>query len=93
MNKLKRNEILEKLKKFPTWSFKKILFREFHFNTYLNGIKALNQISEVAENLNHHPDLFLGYKKLKVEISTHDVNGISDLDFKFLEEVEKLKLD
>ncbi len=90
MKKFEVNQIFENLKKFPSWKYEfDVLTKEFKFNTYLEGVKFLSEIANLSEKLNHHPDLLLTYKKLNVKISTHDVNGISELDFEFISEIEK----
>jgi 4a-hydroxytetrahydrobiopterin dehydratase len=35
----------------------------------------------LADQMDHHPDITIGYQKVKVSINTHDVDGISELDF------------
>lgn len=90
MKKLENFEILDKLKNFPSWKYDgKLLTNEFSFKNYIDGVKVVSDIAEIAEKLNHHPDLLLTYKKLLVKISTHDVAGISELDFEFILEIEK----
>jgi 4a-hydroxytetrahydrobiopterin dehydratase len=39
------------------------------------------KIGDIAETLNHHPDIVLTYPRVVVEISTHDVGGITEFDF------------
>ncbi|EMY78506.1 4a-hydroxytetrahydrobiopterin dehydratase [Leptospira weilii serovar Ranarum str. ICFT] len=66
------------------------LFKTFSFQTYLAGVEFVNALANVAERLNHHPDLFLSYRKVAVEIFTHSKNTITDLDLRFAEEAEKV---
>jgi len=40
--------------------------------------------------MNHHPELFNVYNRLEVTLTTHDVDGLSNLDFKFAEKIEHL---
>ena len=48
----------------------------------------MTQIAIWAEKLNHHPEWFNVYNKVVVQLTTHDVGGISELDFKLAEKME-----
>lgn len=85
-------EIQERLKRVSYFSYHSgRLSAEFEFLTYWDGVEFLTKLARIAESLDHHPDLHLGYRKVKVEIFTHSVNGITDLDFQFIEQLEKIK--
>lgn len=56
------------------------LERTFEAPTYLAGAKLVAEIAEAAEAANHHPDLLLTWRRVKVRWSSHDVGGISDRD-------------
>ena len=79
------DDIHEKLKPFPEWELTKTnidtITKTFTFKNYLDGLKLLNAIAKKADELNHHPDLHLGFKKLTVSWSTHDVGGLHNNDF------------
>ena len=47
-------------------------------------------VAHQAEGLNNHPDLGIGYKKVTVRVSTHDVGGISPYDFELARRVSSL---
>ncbi|UOG62390.1 4a-hydroxytetrahydrobiopterin dehydratase [Leptospira noguchii] len=66
------------------------LSKTFSFSTYLSGLEFVNSLAQIAERLNHHPDLFLSYRKVTVEIFTHSKNTITELDLRFAEECEKI---
>tara|TARA_Y100001970_G_C13543680_1_gene513526 strand:+ start:48 stop:320 length:273 start_codon:yes stop_codon:yes gene_type:complete len=53
------------------------IYKTFEFTTYLNGVEFINQIAPIAERLNHHPDITLGYCKVDVSISSHDLGGVT----------------
>jgi 4a-hydroxytetrahydrobiopterin dehydratase len=56
------------------------LMREFRFDSYLAGIKFVNQVAQEAEALNHHPDLLVGWRKVIVSMTTHSAGGLTGLD-------------
>jgi len=57
------------------------LVKTFKLDSYMAGLALASAIGTIAEGLNHHPDLFIGYKTLRVSFSTHDAgNKISQND-------------
>ncbi|WP_395751155.1 4a-hydroxytetrahydrobiopterin dehydratase [Prosthecobacter sp.] len=57
------------------------LVREFRFPSYMAGIEFVRRIAVLAEAMNHHPDLLVGWRKVKVRLSTHSAGGLTALDF------------
>ena len=49
----------------------------FEFQSYLDGVEFINKIAPIAERLNHHPDINIGYCKVEVAISSHDLGGVT----------------
>ena len=57
-----------------------VLVNEFQFNSFSEAVNFVNQIAEVAEEMNHHPKIILDYDKVRVETFTHDEGKITDKD-------------
>lgn len=55
--------------------------KEYRFKNFKEVIAFFNQIAQIAEEENHHPDLRIGYSRVGVELSTHSVKGLSENDF------------
>lgn len=66
------------------------LQRVFNGPDYLTSLRLLNEIGQMAEVEDHHPDLLLYYKKLIVRFWTHTANGITPLDHEMAGKVEAL---
>jgi 4a-hydroxytetrahydrobiopterin dehydratase len=64
--------------------------RSFRFATYAQGVRFTDAVAEIAERLDHHPDILLGYARVEVRFSTHDVGGISPRDFDAAHDVDAL---
>lgn len=80
----------------PLWQYcaeENELCRTFHFDDYKATIAFVNQVAEIAEQHDHHPDLTVNYNRCKVGYSTHSVNGISINDFICVAAVDQLKPD
>lgn len=69
-----------------------LLVCEIELKNYVEIIELVNKIKDIAEVINHHPDLFIhSYKKLKISMTTHDAgNKLTDLDFETARRIEEL---
>jgi|TARA_B110000027_G_scaffold25730_1_gene28276 4a-hydroxytetrahydrobiopterin dehydratase len=54
--------------------------------------KIVNDIWDIAEDANHHPDIVAGYKGISVKLLTHDKNAITDKDIDLARKIENLIL-
>ncbi len=59
------------------------LSKEFTFKNFTEALAFVNRVGDVAEEQNHHPDLYLAWGKVRVEIWTHKINGLTESDFIF----------
>ncbi len=57
------------------------LVAEYSFSSYLGGISFVNLLAGIAEKLDHHPNLYVGYGVVRVEIYTHSAKGLTKCDF------------
>jgi len=64
--------------------------RTFQFKSYQEGIDFINEIARVANVENHHPNLFLTFHDLKVEIYTTKINGLHENDFILAAKIDRL---
>ena len=81
------------LKKIPSWSLKNNkLCRHFEFKNFVDAMKFLNKMAEIAEGEGHHPDFSVHYRKVDVEIWTHAVNGLSENDFILAAKIDRIKV-
>jgi len=64
--------------------------RQFEFKTYKDGLVFAVAVGYVADKLNHHPDIEIGYAKVKVSVNTHDVSGLSPYDLELARLVDGL---
>ena len=76
----------EALSQLSTWELTKdgreAVFKEFKFSDFKDAFSFMTVIALKAEEIGHHPEWFNVYNRVEVELTTHDVDGISDLDFK-----------
>lgn len=66
------------------------LVKQFVFKNFIQAFGWMTQVAMHAEKLIHHPEWSNVWNKVDVALVTHDVDGISDLDFKMIKRMEKL---
>jgi 4a-hydroxytetrahydrobiopterin dehydratase len=66
------------------------LERSFAFDSYWAGLGFVNAVAWIAQQEKHHPDMELGYKKVRVRFSTHAANGLTENDFICAAKVDRL---
>ena len=64
------------------------IVKTFELPTFPDAIAFVTRIADRAEAANHHPDIDIRYRKVRVALSTHDAGGVSDLDFELAEQIE-----
>lgn len=75
-------EIQRELGSLAGWSRRgNALTRTFVFPTFMAGIEWVRRVADLAESMDHHPDLDIRYTKIAVTLSTHSAGGITARDF------------
>ena len=89
--RLAPEEISSELETVAGWAVVEgSLTKVFEFETYLAGADFAANVARTAESLNHHPDILVSWRKVKVSVNTHDVQGISPYDFELARRVDRL---
>ena len=64
---------------------------EYQMKDFMTAVRLINQIAEIAEQEDHHPDIHLaGYRKLAIELTTHAIGGLSENDFILAAKIDEL---
>jgi len=75
-------EVEQYLQSFLGWNLiDGSIYKEFRFKSYLEGLSFANQIGKISEEQNHHPDILIKWRRVKLTLSTHSVKGLSENDF------------
>lgn len=89
--KLSDSDVAEELGRHPGWGLEGgQLAKRFEFKTYKDGIVFASAVGFVADKLNHHPDIFISYGKVRIAVNTHDVGGISPYDFELARRIDAI---
>jgi 4a-hydroxytetrahydrobiopterin dehydratase len=66
------------------------LEREYEFKNFAEALAFTNKVGELAEKIQHHPDIYLAWGKVKLTLWTHKIDGLSESDFIFAAKVNNL---
>jgi 4a-hydroxytetrahydrobiopterin dehydratase len=90
---LNKPEITQKLSELNNWILEENqIAKLFQFKDFAEALSFVNKVGAEAENMNHHPDIFIhSWNKVKITISTHSEGGITKKDFELAEKIEGLK--
>jgi len=66
------------------------LEKEFKFKNFKEALAFTNKVGELAESINHHPDIYLAWGKVKITLWTHKIDGLSESDFIFAAKVDRI---
>ena len=90
---LLNSEEIESLnKKLPKWQIKeKKLMSKFNFSNFIEAFGFMTQVAIIAEKINHHPEWSNIYSTVEIKLTTHDLQGLSNLDFELAKSIESLR--
>ncbi len=88
--KLSDLEIRRALANLPGWSRKgDALNKTYSFARFADGIRFVDQVAELADGMNHHPDIDIRYTNITFSLSSHDAGGITQRDLDLATAIEK----
>ena len=94
VQRLNLEEINLAKSRVPDWTVeatpRAALYLEWKGRDFRETFSLMTNIAELAEELNHHPEWFNVYSRLTIRLTTHDVGGLSELDFTMAERIDTL---
>ena len=90
---LKGEELELALKKCPEWEVSedgKEIFRTIEFEEFTEAIDCVNDVAEMAEEAQHHPDFDIRFAKVTLRLTTHDVGGATSADIEMAGRIDNL---
>tara|TARA_B100000900_G_scaffold286611_1_gene245721 strand:- start:444 stop:734 length:291 start_codon:yes stop_codon:yes gene_type:complete len=88
---LDNEEIKELASKLSGWKISnKNLERKFSFNNFIEAFSFMTQVALLCEKYNHHPNWDNVYSLVNIQLTTHDLGGVSSLDQILAYEINKL---
>ena len=88
---LAKNAVISRMAEIPAWNREgNEISRSFDFPTFPDGIEFVRRVADLAENANHHPDIDIRWRTVKLVLTTHSAGGLTDLDFDLAGEIDAL---
>lgn len=87
--KLTEEEIASSLAELEGWKEDGgWLKKRFDFRNFAESLAFVNKIGDIAEGADHHPDITFGWGYAEIELTTHDKNGLTALDFALAKSID-----
>ena len=88
---LESAELRAALKKCPEWDHEKnAITRTIEFEEFNDAIDFVNDLAEIVEEAQHHPDITIRHNRVTLKLTTDDVGGVTDLDIELAQRVDNL---
>ena len=79
------------LVKNPSWTlYNKTIKKQFNFKNFIDAFGFISKVALLSEKMDHHPNWQNTYNKVTIELTTHDLGGITSNDIKLAEAIDKL---
>ncbi|HEY7660068.1 MAG TPA: 4a-hydroxytetrahydrobiopterin dehydratase [Actinomycetota bacterium] len=65
------------------------LEKEYRFPDFAQALAFTNRVGELAEQVGHHPDIYLAWGKVRLTIWTHKIDGLNEADFVFAAKADR----
>jgi 4a-hydroxytetrahydrobiopterin dehydratase len=89
MATLSPDRIQEQLKTLPGWEYKdNAIAKLYRFKEFLDGIRFVDRVAEMAEAADHHPDILINYTRVTFKCTTHSDGGVTDKDIRLAKQIE-----
>jgi len=91
MKALTPRQVTNRLAKLDQWAeCGGSIQRTFQFHDFVASMKFVNDVAAAAERVQHHPDILVRWNKVSLTLSTHDAGGITDKDFSFAADADRI---
>jgi 4a-hydroxytetrahydrobiopterin dehydratase len=86
-------EIEPLLARLDGWTVKDAakISKPYKFRNFVDAVAFVNAITPVAEAEGHHPDLFVKWGEVRVNLSTHKIKGLTESDFIMAAKIDRVR--
>jgi 4a-hydroxytetrahydrobiopterin dehydratase len=89
--RLSPDDVAAALRDLPLWSGDgDALRRTVDLPTFRDAVAAIDAIADVAEEMDHHPDIDLRWRTLHLTLSSHSAGGVTELDLALARRIDAL---
>jgi 4a-hydroxytetrahydrobiopterin dehydratase len=91
MTRLLAHEVASMLESLRHWSIRDgKLTRTFKFPNFVSAFGFMTKVALIAEAMGHHPEWFNVFDTVRIELSSHEVGGLSKNDFDLADKIDQL---
>ena len=88
---IEKNQLNYFIEKNPSWVIdNKTIKKEFKFKNFIEAFGFMSKVAILSEKMDHHPNWHNIYNKVIINLTTHDMSGITTNDIKLAEAIDKL---
>lgn len=83
-------EIEDALRELPGWEREdRTLTKRYRFPSFMDGIEFVREVANIAEEMNHHPDITIRFHLVTFTLTTHGSQGITENDVRLARAIEE----
>ncbi|MDQ1281083.1 MAG: 4a-hydroxytetrahydrobiopterin dehydratase [Thermoproteota archaeon] len=90
---MRREDVKKHLESISGWKqVADTIEKNYKFRNFRQAIEFVNRIADVADAEDHHPDILLwNWNNVKLTLTTHTLNGLSEKDFEVAAKIDKIQ--
>ncbi len=82
------------MEQLPGWELQENkLTRRFRFKDFKEAMAFVNKVADLSESEGHHPDIYISWNRVRLELTTHAIKGLSENDFIMAAKVSEMMSD
>jgi 4a-hydroxytetrahydrobiopterin dehydratase len=90
MGLLTMDEVKRKVHDLKGWElYDNVLQKKFSFRSFKASMAFVNKVAELADSVDHHPDMMINYNRVLLKLTTHSQGGITDKDFNLAQMIDQ----
>ncbi len=90
MNSTDIQAALQQLDQWTLDAHKASVRKEWNFDSFKTAMHFFAQVGELAEKMDHHPELLSNYTRMRIRLTTHDAYGLTHKDFDLAQQIDQL---
>ena len=88
---LSEQRAAELMASVPEWALgEDLISREFRFKDIRESMVFAESVVDLAEEQEHHPDIYISFNHVTLVLTTHKVGGLTQADFTLAEAIDRL---
>ncbi|HLG23092.1 MAG TPA: 4a-hydroxytetrahydrobiopterin dehydratase [Candidatus Manganitrophaceae bacterium] len=90
MGLLSMDEVKRKVHDLKGWELSdNVIQKKYSFKSFKGSMAFVNKVAELADSVDHHPDIIINYNRVILKLTTHSQGGITDKDFNLAQMIDR----